>query len=199
MTSPSDALLTAAALSIGRGDRRLLSDLSFSVSAGDVLHLRGRNGAGKSSLIEVLVGLRPPQSGTLLRPPADRLHWIGHRNALHPDLSVVENLQYWCATQAVPAGKLSGVLEQVGLARLRARAARTLSAGQRRRAALARLLLAPRPLWLLDEPLSGLDQEGVALIGQLMNAHLAEGGALIVTSHQPLPGRLPRVTVMELG
>lgn len=192
-------LLTAAALCIGRGDRRLLSDLNFSVSAGDALHLRGRNGAGKSSLIEVLVGLRAPQSGTLVRPAADQVHWIGHRNALHPDLSVVENLQYWCATQDVATRELPAVLEQVGLARLRLRAARTLSAGQKRRAALARLRLAPRPLWLLDEPLSGLDAEGVALIGALMNAHLSDGGALIVTSHQPLPGRLPRVTVMELG
>jgi heme exporter protein A len=198
MNSP-DSLLSAVALSIGRGDRRLLSDLSFEVGAGDVLHLRGRNGAGKSSLIEVLVGLRPAQAGDVRRVATDRLHWVGHRNALNPDLSLVENLEGWCTLNGVARRHILPALERMGLARLRLRQARTLSAGQKRRAALARLLLVARPLWLLDEPLSGLDTEGLGLLGQLMNEQVAGGGGLVVTSHQSLPGRLPRVPVIDLG
>lgn len=198
MSSP-EYLLSAAALGVGRGDRRLLSDLQFTVGAGDVLHLRGRNGAGKSSLIEVLVGLRPPQAGELRRPEADQLHWIGHRNALNADLSLIENLAAWCVLNAVDRKAIAPALERMGLARLRLRPARTLSAGQKRRAALARLLLEPRPLWLLDEPLSGLDSEGLGLLGQLMNDQVERGGGIVVTSHQSLPGKLPRVTVIDLG
>lgn len=191
-------LLSASALCIGRGDRRLLSNLDFVVSAGDVLHLKGRNGAGKSSLIEVLVGLRTPQAGELRRPEPGQVHWIGHRNALNADLSVEENLHCWCRQQGLDTATLLPALERVGLSKLRRRHVRTLSAGQRRRSALARLLLTRRPLWLLDEPLSSLDAEGVSLLGQLMNEHVAGEGAVIVTSHQSLPGRLPRVTVLEL-
>ncbi|MGQ0697545.1 MAG: heme ABC exporter ATP-binding protein CcmA [Panacagrimonas sp.] len=192
------SLLSATGLAIGRGDRRLLSDLDFSVGPGDVLHLRGRNGAGKSSLIEVLVGLRAAQGGQMKRPEPPQIHWIGHRNALNADLSVSENLGNWCALNGVAASGLASALERLGLARLKQRPVRTLSAGQKRRAALARLLLSPRPLWLLDEPLSGLDTQGAALLGQLMNEHLAGEGGIVVTSHQALPGRLPRVTVIEL-
>lgn len=192
-------LLSADALCIGRGDRCLLSDLSFQIGAGDVLHLRGRNGAGKSSLIEVLVGLRPPQAGQLQRLDIERVHWIGHRNGLNGDLTLVENLAGWCALNALPTQRILPALERMGLARLRQRQARTLSAGQKRRAALARLLLESRPLWLLDEPLSGLDTEGLGLLGQLMNEHVAGGGGIVVTSHQALPGKLPRVSVIELG
>lgn len=190
--------MSATALCIGRGDRRLLSNLDFAVSAGDVLHLKGRNGAGKSSLIEVLVGLRAPQSGELLRPAPASLHWIGHRNALSADLSVEENLHCWCGQQGLAGTALLPAIERLGLSKLRHRQVRSLSAGQRRRTALARLLLVRRPLWLLDEPLSGLDAEGVNLLGQLMNEHMTGEGAIVVTSHQSLPGKLPRVTVVEL-
>lgn len=191
-------ILQARGLVIGRGDRTLLAGLQLSVSGGDVLHLRGHNGVGKSSLLEVLAGLRPRLDGHLDRPDPGDLHWIGHRNAMHPDLSVAENLDYWCATQGVVPAGLKAALDRLGVWRLRQRPARTLSAGQKRRCALARLVLVPRPLWLLDEPLSGLDAEGVSLIGQLMCEHVAGEGAIVVTSHQPLPGKLPRVTVLAL-
>lgn len=193
------AFLTASDLTIGRGDRTLLSGLNLSISAGDVLHLRGRNGAGKSSLIEVLVGLRPARSGELQRCAPEQFHWIGHRNALNGDLGVRENLEDWCSLNGVAASVIPAALERTGLSRLRLRLVRTLSAGQKRRAALARLLLVRRPLWLLDEPLSGLDAEGLSLLGQIMNEHVQGEGAIVVTSHQSLPGRLPRVTVMDLG
>jgi heme exporter protein A len=193
------ALLSATALCIGRGDRRLVSDLDFALQPGDVLHLRGRNGAGKSSLIEVLVGLRPPQSGALHRAAGEAFHWVGHRNALNPDLTLRENLDAWCALNDVARDAIAPALERMGLSRLHRRPARTLSAGQRRRAALARLLIVHRPLWLLDEPLSGLDGEGLAGLGRMMNEHIGRQGAIVVTSHQALPGKLPRVTVIDLG
>lgn len=192
------ALLSVSGLGIGRGDRRLLSGLNFVVEPGDVLHLRGRNGAGKSSLIEVMVGLRAPQEGALRRPEPGQVHWIGHRNALNADLSIAENLSGWCALNDVPESSLAPALERVGLAPLKRRLARALSAGQKRRAAMARLLLVARPLWLLDEPLSGLDTQGVRLLGELMNEHIAGDGGIVVTSHQALPGKLARVRVIEL-
>lgn len=193
------ALLSATALCIGRGDRRLVSDLCFALQPGDVLHLRGRNGAGKSSLIEVLVGLRPPQSGEVHRATGEAFHWVGHRNALNPDLTLFENLSCWCALNGVDGDTIAPALERMGLSRLRLRPVRTLSAGQKRRAALSRLLITRRPVWLLDEPLSGLDVEGLSVLGQLMNEHVAADGGIVVTSHQALPGKLPRVTVIDLG
>lgn len=192
------ALLTASGLSVGRGDRRLLSALCFAVEPGDVLHLRGRNGIGKSSLIEVLVGLRPPLAGTVQRPAFSDWHWIGHRNALNAELGVADNLLHWCRLQGLGQPALRPALERLGLERLQRRPVRTLSAGQKRRAALARLLVDPRPLWLLDEPLSGLDAQGVALLGELLVEQVAADGAVVITSHQKLPGRLARLRVMEL-
>lgn len=192
------ALLTASGLAVGRGDRRLLSDLYFAVEPGDVLHLRGRNGAGKSSLIEVLVGLRPPLAGEVTGPGPGGLHWVGHRNALNADLSVTENLADWCRLQGLRDVPMRPVLERLGLQRLQHRPARTLSAGQKRRAALARLLLDARALWILDEPLSGLDAQGVDLLGELLTEQVAADGAVIITSHQKLPGRLSRLRIMEL-
>ncbi|WP_420466844.1 heme ABC exporter ATP-binding protein CcmA [Panacagrimonas sp.] len=192
------ALLTASGLAVGRGDRQLLGGLYFVIEPGDVLHVRGRNGAGKSSLIEVLVGLRPPLAGEVQAPPPSSLHWIGHRNGLNADLSVRENLLDWCGLQRLSSTHLQPALERLGLNRLQHRPVRTLSAGQRRRAALARLLIDARPLWLLDEPLSGLDAEGVRWFGEVLDEHVAADGAVMITSHQKLPGRLPRLRVMEL-
>lgn len=180
----TQALLSASALSVGRGDRVLIDGLCLDVAAGEVVHLRGRNGVGKTSLLEVLAGLRPALSGTVAR---EALHWLGHRNGLTPSLSVLQNLQFWCGLNGAAEARISPALERLGLYRLRHRDARTLSAGQKRRSALARLLVSPRPLWLLDEPLSGLDAGGLALFGELMQAHVARGGAALVTSHQPLP------------
>jgi len=191
-------LLRVDGLSVGRGDRVLLTDFALSLDAGVLLHLRGRNGAGKTSLLEVLAGLRAPLRGQVVRPEAG-LHWLGHKNGLNGDLSLIENLQYWCALQQCSAAPIVTSLERLGLARLRYRAARTLSAGQKRRAALARLLIAPRPLWLLDEPLAALDVAGLDDMGRMFDQHLQQGGAVIVTSHQPLPLADGRMRTMELS
>ncbi|WP_428309180.1 heme ABC exporter ATP-binding protein CcmA [Hydrocarboniphaga sp.] len=191
-------LLRTQSLSVGRGDRVLLRDFDLAVAAGELVHLRGRNGTGKTSLLEVLAGLRPAVSGKIERPAAG-LHWLGHKNALNGDLSVLENLQFWSALQHCDPKTIPAALERLGLARLRHRPSRTLSAGQKRRAALARLLVAPRPLWLLDEPLAALDVEGLAHVGALLSAQLDGGGAVLVTSHQPLPVDAARVRSLEIG
>ncbi|HKY92039.1 MAG TPA: heme ABC exporter ATP-binding protein CcmA [Nevskiaceae bacterium] len=194
-----DTLLTASNLTVARGDRTLLSAFRLVVVSGDAVHLRGRNGAGKTSLLEVLAGVRRPAAGEVTSAGPTQIHWLGHRNALHIDLTASENLDYWCALHHVDPKGIPAALERVGLDKVRRRPVRTYSAGQKRRAALARLFLVRRPLWLLDEPLSGLDAHGVALFGATLAEHIGTGGAAVVTSHQALPGRLPRVTTIELA
>jgi heme exporter protein A len=194
-----DTFLTARNLTVARGDRTLLSAFQLTVSPGDAIHLRGRNGAGKTSLLEVLAGVRRPAAGEVVSAGPERIHWVGHRNALHADLTAAENLDYWCSLHHVDPKGIPAALERVGLAKVRRRPARTFSAGQKRRASLARLFLVQRPLWLLDEPISGLDAQGVALFGAALASHIAADGAAVVTSHQALPGRLPRVTTIELA
>lgn len=194
----SDLLLRTESLSVGRGDRVLLRELTFALGPGQLMHLRGRNGTGKTSLLEVLAGLRSPVSGTVERPAAG-LHWLGHKNALNGDLSVLENLQFWSALQNGDPKPIPAALERLGLSKLRHRPSRSLSAGQKRRAALARLLIAARPLWLLDEPLAALDVEGLAYVGGMLGEHLASGGAALLTSHQPLPVGAASVRILEIG
>ena len=184
------SILSAQQLSVARGERVLLKDFSLAIEPGELLHLRGATGAGKTSLLETLAGLRRPADGVVLA--AEALHWIGHRNALNAALSPLENLEYWCGLNEADAAQSIPALEKLGVGKLRHRACRTLSAGQKRRSALARLLVSKRPLWLLDEPLDGLDAGGLALMAQLLKDHLAGGGAAMMTSHQPLPSELPR-------
>jgi heme exporter protein A len=187
-------------LAVARGDRVVAGPLSFAVAPGQVLHLRGRNGAGKTTLLEVLCGLRDPASGRLEgRPELTQTHWVGHKNALNPALSPSENLAYWCALNGEGGKAVDPALERVGLKAQRHRPCGTLSTGQRRRAALARLLAVPRPWWFLDEPLSGLDAAALDLLAGLLNGHLHGGGAAIVSSHQPLPAGLPGLQILELG
>ncbi len=193
-------LLRVEHLSVTRGDRTLVADLNFVLDAGEVLHLRGANGIGKTSLLEMLAGVRAIDGGKIVRPQeSGGLHWLGHRNGLNPHLSAIENLRFWCGLNQVSDAGIGAALERLGLApRARTRPARTLSAGQKRRTALTRLLLAPRPLWLLDEPLDGLDVSGLALFAELLGEHLERGGAALVTSHQPLPRGLRSVRNLVL-
>jgi len=174
-------------LALARGDRTLFEGFSLCMSAGEVVHLTGRNGAGKTSLLEAIAGLRAPESGTVQAPAPEHTHWIGHKNGLHPALSAVENLQFWCGLSGVDAAGISPTLDRLQLKAARHRPGRTLSTGQKRRVALARLLLARRLWWLLDEPLAGLDVQGAALFAELVAEHRAAGGAVLLTSHQALP------------
>jgi len=187
-------------LALRRGSRLLFQGLGFRLAPGEILHLQGANGAGKTSLLETLAGLRRVSEGRIEgQPGPGGLHWLGHRNALNFNLSVQENLEFWCGLNGIDAAAGLPAMERVGLARLRHRLVRTLSAGQKRRAALARLLVSLRPLWLLDEPLDGLDRQGLELFAQLLGEHAARGGMAVVTSHQPLPSGLSGVRALVLG
>lgn len=193
------ALLNFQNVSIARGDHVLLRGLSGAVAAGEILHLRGANGIGKTSLLEVLSGLRTPEQGSVTRGfPPEGCHWIGHRNALNPALTPFENLRFWCAVNTVAPDNIRGALREFELQRVADQPCRQLSAGQKRRSALARLAVARRPFWFLDEPLSALDQAGIGHWLALLTAHQQGGGAAIITSHQPLPA-MPGLHAMELG
>jgi heme exporter protein A len=186
-------------LAVVRGDRTLIENLSFSIGAGEVLHVQGRNGVGKTSLLEALCGLRMPAAGRIDGlPDAAARHWLGHKNALNPVLTPAENLRFWCALHTTAASDCDAALVRVGLKAQRHKPCGHLSTGQRRRAALARLVAVPRPWWFLDEPLAGLDGAGLELFGGLLHAHLANGGAAVMTSHQPLPTPIPvRVLILR--
>ena len=194
------ALLGFQNLAIARGDHVLLRDLSGTVGAGEILHIRGANGVGKTSLLEVLCGLRAPEQGTVERDfEPEACHWIGHRNALNPALTPYENLRFWCALQSAPTDGIRGALRQFDLSRVAELPCRQLSAGQKRRAALARLAVVRRAVWFLDEPLSALDEGGIRHWLGLLQAHQQQGGAAVITSHQALPAQLPGLRAMELA
>lgn len=187
-------------LSVSRGDRVLFTGLSGALGSGELLHLCGANGCGKTSLLEVLAGLRRPVQGSVRTDdPTLPRHWVGHRNALAASLSPLENLMFWAQLNGGDAQLARSALERMGVqGGVCRRQTRVLSAGQKRRSALARLLLVPRPLWLLDEPLDGLDSDGIALVADLLAAHLQDGGAVVMTSHQPLPAGLRGVRSLAL-
>jgi heme exporter protein A len=185
-------LLTVDQLTVLRGDRTLLHAFDLQLEPGELLHLRGANGVGKTSLLETLAGLRHSGEGRV-RYASDgaRPHWLGHRNGLALQLSPIDNLRFWCGINAAPVSGIAPALERLGLPpRARRRSCRLLSAGQKRRTALARLLLQHRAVWLLDEPLDGLDAAGLARFAELTGEHLRLGGAVLMTSHQPLPAPL---------
>jgi len=166
--------LNVHGLSCGRGDAVLLEGLDLALDSGHALLLRGPNGSGKSTLLLTLAGLLRPLEGTITLEAHDEengppLHYCGHRNAVRARLMEPE-----------------AALERVGLGRAALLDAAYLSAGQQRRLALARLLVSPRPLWLLDEPTAALDSEGHALVAALVIEHLASGGLAIIATHDPL-------------
>ena len=198
------AILEARGLVVFRGERLVLDGVDLSCDAGGALLLTGPNGAGKSTLLRVLAALRAPDAGSLLwqgvavaedtLAHARRCAYLGHQDALKPGLSLAENLRL---AGIVGGGVLEEALEAVALSALRDLPARLLSAGQKRRAALARVLLLRAALWLLDEPSLGLDTGSLALLGALLARHRAQGGLVIATTHVPLP--LPDAGVLALG
>lgn len=192
--------LVADGLAIARGDRVILRALHFSLNTGEALHIVGPNGAGKTSLLEVLAGLREPVEGAISgAPEAEEMHYLGVRNALSPALTPLENLEFWCGLNGVAAGGIADALERFGVARIKHRPCRTLSNGQRRRVAMARLLLAQRKWWLLDEPLNALDREGAEIFVSLLSAHLLHGGCAVIASHQSLPSHVEGLRRLELA
>ena len=186
----------AEALVCDRGGRRVLDGVSFTARAGVPLVITGPNGVGKSTLLRVVAGFLPLVHGQLVfaqhpsgqEIPADPglLHYVGHRDGIKPALSVRDHLNFWARYMGAQATSVQRALEEFGLAHLADLPGAVLSAGQQRRVALARLLLAWRPLWLLDEPSVSLDTGAREALRQVIADHGARGGAVLVTSHEPL-------------
>jgi heme exporter protein A len=179
-------------LACSRGERRIFEGVSFALEPGDALVVLGRNGAGKSSLLDILSGRLVPAGGSVTLDKAGErtlpecLHYVGHRDALKAALTAEENLAFardFLGSPALPPGEALAVLGLAHAARL---PVAYLSAGQRRRVALARLLVARRPFWLLDEPTAALDTASQEILHRLIANHRAEGGIVIATTHQPL-------------
>jgi len=173
-------LLTLQKLAIARGGLRILAGLDLSVGAGQALILRGPNGIGKTTLLRTIAGLQPPLEGQVTLPP-EGAAYAGHADGLKATLTVTENLRFWASIYG--QSDIAGAVEAMDLQALTERPAQNLSAGQKRRLGLARLLVTGRRLWLLDEPTVSLDAASVALFGQAVRAHLAGGGAALMATH----------------
>jgi heme exporter protein A len=180
-------------LSSVRGSRTLFAELSFDVSAGQSLLVTGPNGAGKTTLLRTIAGFLRPQAGRVAlelgRPDhtlSEQCHYVGHLNAVKGTLTVAENAAFWNAFLGGARERVETALATFGLAALRDIPAGYLSAGQKRRLGLARVLLAERPIWLLDEPSSSLDEAAQRALTEVVNAHLAAGGLVVSATHTPL-------------
>lgn len=194
--------ITADKLTCERGGRQVLQGVSFDVSAGQMLQLLGPNGSGKSTLLKLLAGLIPPVTGKVSVEGGDaeltlgeQCHYVAHADAFKPALTVRENLSFW--RDFLGGGDVSSALAAVNLASAAEFPAAYLSAGQRRRLALARLALAPRHVWLLDEPNVGLDTASQSALQALMQSHLDGGGIIMAATHIALG--LTGARSLELG
>ncbi|MEM7730776.1 MAG: heme ABC exporter ATP-binding protein CcmA [Pseudomonadota bacterium] len=202
-----DIRLTVAALALSRGDTVLIAGLDLSVGPGEALWLTGPNGIGKTTLLLALAGLLRPDSGeitwksdaTTLLPRA-ALAYAAHRGPERNGLTLGEDLAFWQQLYGDRLG-VPAALERVGLGGRQDTPVAGLSAGQRRRLSLARLIASNRGAWLMDEPLAGLDADGRALVTQTLGRHLADGGMAVIASHQPVPinGVQARKLVLEPG
>jgi heme exporter protein A len=200
--------LETVALECTRGDRPLVRNLSFVLAAGELLHVAGSNGSGKTTLLRTLCGLSHPNAGEVRWNGANvsklgeeyrgQLAFVGHSDGIQGELSPQENLQ---VAARLVGGADEGVmpaLERVGLSRVSTLSSKLLSQGQKRRLGLARLLMADRALWILDEPFSGLDARSVATVQELLAEHLANGGLVVITSHQHHDWRARTVRHIDL-
>jgi heme exporter protein A len=194
--------LTGRNLRCLRGGREVFAGLDFDVAAGEVVAIVGPNGAGKTSLLRLIADLLTPAEGTITLEGGDsemmvaeQAHYLGHRDAMKPALTVTENLNFWAEfLGGAPAGP-AACIAAVGLSHAAALPAGFLSAGQRRRLSIARLLTVRRPIWLLDEPTAALDLASQRVFAGLMTEHLATGGLIVAATHGPLgiPARELRI------
>ncbi|PDT13293.1 MULTISPECIES: heme ABC exporter ATP-binding protein CcmA [unclassified Rhizobium] len=187
--------LTAENLAARRGEDLIFVNVSFHLAAGEALVLTGKNGSGKSTLLRVAAGLLRPEKGTVIfhdeespegRHPGEVSHYLGHRNAMKNELTVVENLDFWRSFLGNADLSTEDAAEAVGLAGITHLPFAYLSAGQQRRFAFAKLLVAHRPVWILDEPTAALDASADQLFAGLIEAHLRKGGIVLAATHQPL-------------
>ena len=187
-------MITATALTVSRGERVLFRDLSFQIAPGEAVALTGANGAGKTTLLRTLAGFIRPDAGTVafadIEPAEARarhIHWLGHMDGLKTGRRAREELEFQARWSGANNEGIAAAIAGLALEPLLDLEVRKLSAGQRRRLAFARLIAAPRPLWLLDEPFAPLDARWRAALGLMMQAHLDRGGAILAAVHDPLP------------
>lgn len=176
-----DLLLTARHLGILRGERVVLSNTDIDVYRGEAVILRGANGAGKTTLLRILAGLTKAETGKV--DYQARFHWLGHQDGLKPHETPHNHLKLWSKAWGTPQQEIASILERLNLTRPMDVAARYLSAGQRRRTGIGRLLLQPRPVWLLDEPFTALDSDGQDLLRTLIAEQRSAGGAIVAAIH----------------
>jgi heme exporter protein A len=191
------SLIEVQDLACERGGRRVFRNVSFAAAAGQAMTLEGPNGAGKTSALRMLAGFLPPAAGEIrvhmsagyvIADDEERgrlIGWFGHHEGIKAQLSVMENARFFASLYGARV-ELKSILDRVGLTKLTELPAQYLSAGQRRRLSLARLILSARPLWLLDEPLSSLDAAGRRLVAELIGEHCDDGGIAIVATHETL-------------
>ncbi|MDD8023995.1 MAG: heme ABC exporter ATP-binding protein CcmA [Paracoccaceae bacterium] len=187
-------MLRVENLAVTRGGLPVLEGLGFTLEAGQALVLRGPNGIGKTTLLRTLAGLQPALAGTISMPP-ETMAYAAHADGLKSTLTVTENLSFWAAVYGT--GAIDAALDRMNLRQLADRPAHSLSAGQKRRLGLARLLVTGRPVWVLDEPTVSLDAASVALFAGAVRAHLAQGGAALMATHIDLG--LSEATVLDLA
>lgn len=188
------ALISARGLAVSRGGRRAVEGVDFDLAAGEALILRGPNGIGKTTLLRTVAGLQPATEGSIQADP-DAIAYAAHVDGLKGALSVAENLCFWREVFGGPP--IDRAVAAMNLSDLVSRPAAMLSAGQKRRLGLARLLVTGRPVWVLDEPTVSLDAGSVALFADAVRAHLAQGGAALMATHIELG--LPEARVVDLG
>lgn len=187
-------LVAATDLAVSRGGRRAVEGVSFTLDRGEALILRGPNGIGKTTLLRTVAGLQPATAGRVEADP-DTIAYAAHADGLKSALSVAENLRFWSSIFGGPA--VEPALGAMNLFELAERPAAMLSAGQKRRLGLARLLVTGRAVWVLDEPTVSLDAGSVALFADAVRAHLGQGGAALMATHIDLG--LPEARVLDLG
>ena len=204
-------MLEALNLGCTRGDRWLFKDLTFSAKPGELIELRGANGSGKTSLARILCGLSTPASGevrwqgknirSLGEEYSGKVAYLVHQNGVKDELSAIENLRIACGVAGTALSKpdAQAILERVGLSRQQNLPARSLSAGQRRRVALARLLTSKAAVWMLDEVLTSLDDTAIGLSRRFIGDHLRNGGLAIIATHQELDLGAERTQRIELS
>lgn len=185
--------LIAQSLTLQRGQRVLLQNFSLTLNAGDGIALRGANGSGKTTLLRALAGLHEPRAGRIIgidatdSPP--QISFLGHQDPIKAGQTLRDQLRFWAQIAGRGEEMTSDVAAQMGLTRQLGLQGGVLSAGQRRRASLARLIIEDRLIWLLDEPAAPLDSEGRQLLGQVLDNHRAKGGMFVAAIHDALPGR----------